>query len=58
MKAAGLFLLFAGFAIVTSAFVLLSPNAPRALFAAAGIATQIVGLYLAFRAHYTLSEGH
>jgi membrane-bound ClpP family serine protease len=58
MKAAGLFLLFAGFAIVMSALVMLSPNAPRGLFIAAGIATQVLGLFLTFRAHYTQSEGH
>jgi NADH:ubiquinone oxidoreductase subunit 6 (subunit J) len=58
MKAAGLFLLFAGFAIVLSAFILLSPNAPRAVFVMAGIAIQILGLFLTFRAHYTLEEGH
>lgn len=57
MKAAGLFLLFAGFAIVMSAFVMLSQNAPRGLFVAAGFAIQVLGLFLTFRAHYTPSEG-
>jgi hypothetical protein len=56
MKAAGLFLLFAGFAIVLSAFVILPSNAPRAGFVVAGIAVQILGLGLTFRAHYTLGE--
>ena len=58
MKAAGFFLLFAGFAIVLSTFVLLSSNAPRAVFVLAGIAVQLLGLVLTFRAHHTLDEGH
>ncbi len=57
MKAAGLFLLFAGFAIVLSAFVLLSSSAPRVLFVWAGIAVQVIGLVLTFRSHITLDEG-
>jgi hypothetical protein len=56
MKVAGFFLLIAGLAIVLSAFVLLSPNAPRGVFVLAGIAIQILGVLLAFRAHYTLEE--
>jgi hypothetical protein len=58
MKAAGLLLLFAGFAIVLSALVVLPPNAPRGAFVLAGIAVQIIGLGLTFRAHYTLGEEH
>ena len=58
MKAAGFLLLFAGFAIVLSTFVLLPLNAPRSGFVLAGIAVQVLGLVLAFRAHYTLDEGH
>jgi hypothetical protein len=58
MKAAGLFLLFAGFAIVLSTFVLLAVNAPRGAFVAAGIVMQIIGLVLTFRSHLTLDEGH
>ena len=41
-----------------SAFVLLAANAPRGAFVLSGIAVQVLGLILAFRAHYTLSEGH
>ena len=58
MKVAGFLLLFAGFAIVLSTFVLLSSNAPLVVFVLSGIAVQILGLVLAFRAHYTLGEGH
>jgi hypothetical protein len=58
MKAAGLFLLFAGFAIVPSTFVLLSSNAPQGAFVLSGIAVQLLGLVLTFRAHYTLDERH
>jgi protein-S-isoprenylcysteine O-methyltransferase Ste14 len=58
MKAAGLFMLFAGFAIVMSAFVLLPVASPRSLFVTAGIVIQLVGLFLAFRAHYTLGGSH
>lgn len=56
MKATGLFMLFAGFAIVLSAFVLLSPGAPRILFVLAGIAVQLLGLVLTFRSHLELEE--
>jgi hypothetical protein len=56
MKAAGLFLLFAGFAIVLSAFVLLSSSSPRNLFVWAGMAVQLIGLVLTFRSHITLDE--
>jgi hypothetical protein len=58
MKFAGLLLLFAGFAIVLSAFVLLSGNAPRGGFVLAGIAVQILGLGLTFRSHITPHEEH
>jgi hypothetical protein len=57
MKAAGLFLLFAGFTIVLSAFVLLSPSAPRVPFVLAGVAVQLLGLVLTFRSHLDLDEG-
>jgi membrane-bound ClpP family serine protease len=57
MKAAGLFLLIAGFVLVVSALVLLSPNAPRGAFVVAGIAVQILGLALTFRAHLSPDEG-
>jgi NADH:ubiquinone oxidoreductase subunit 6 (subunit J) len=57
MKVAGLFLLFAGFVLVSSALVLLPPNAPRGAFVLAGIAVQILGLVLTFRAHLSPDEG-
>ncbi len=57
MKAAGLFLLFAGFTIVMSALLVLSPNSPRGAFVAAGIVIQILGLSLTFYAHYSEGEG-
>lgn len=57
MKVAGLLLLFAGFAIVLSAFVLLALNAPRGVFVAAGMVVQLLGLILTFRSHITLDEG-
>jgi hypothetical protein len=57
MKAAGILLLFAGFAIVKGALVLLSANAPRGGFVVAGIAVQVLGLVLTFRSHLTLDEG-
>ncbi len=57
MKAAGLLLLFAGFAIVLSVFVLLPSNAPRGVFIVAGMAVQFLGLILTFRSHITLDEG-
>jgi hypothetical protein len=56
MKAAGLLLLCAGFAIVLSALVVLSTSAPRGAFVLAGLAVQTLGLILTFRAHYTLGE--
>ena len=56
MKAVGLLLLSAGFAIVLSVFLLLSTSAPRGAFVLAGIAVQMLGLILTFRAHYTLDE--
>jgi hypothetical protein len=58
MKAAGLLLLFAGFAIVMTTLILLSPNAPRGPFVLAGMAVQILGLVLTFRSHVTAAEGH
>ncbi len=57
MKAAGIFLLFAGFAIVLSTFMLLSANAPHVPFVCAGIAVQLLGLVLTFRSHLNLDEG-
>jgi multisubunit Na+/H+ antiporter MnhB subunit len=55
MKAAAIFLLCAGFAIVAAALALLAPGAARSAFAMTGLAVQIFGLLLAFSAHYTLN---
>jgi hypothetical protein len=56
MKAVGLLLLCAGFAIVLTAFALLSTGAPRGGFVVAGIAVQTLGLMLTFYAHRTGDE--
>jgi protein-S-isoprenylcysteine O-methyltransferase Ste14 len=56
MKAIGLLLLCAGFAIVLCAFVLLSNSAFRGAFVLTGIMIQALGLILTFRAHYTMDE--
>ncbi len=58
MKAAGIFLLFAGFILMPSALLLVPAGAGRTGFALAGIAVQLFGLALAFRGHYTLDEEH
>jgi len=57
MKAAGLLLLFAGFAIVFSALALLPLKAPVRAFVGAGMVIQLFGLILTFRSHLTLDEG-
>lgn len=49
-------MLFAGFAIVLSAFVLLPAVAARDAFVLAGIAVQILGLGLSFRSHMAQDE--
>ncbi len=56
MKAAGLFLLLAGFGIVLCTFVVLPSSAPRAAFALAGVGVQVLGLGLTFRAHMAPDE--
>jgi hypothetical protein len=58
MKVAGFLLMCAGFAIVLCTFLLLSTSAPRGAFVLAGIAVQVMGLVLVFRAHITLDEEH
>lgn len=58
MKAIGLLLLFAGFSIVLSTFVMLSASAPRGAFVVAGVAVQVLGLVLTFRSHLAPNEGH
>jgi hypothetical protein len=56
MKAAGILLLVAGLGIVKGALILLPVTAPRAPFALAGIAVQILGLVLIFRSHMNWNE--
>jgi hypothetical protein len=51
MKLAGLLLLVAGWVIVVGALLLLAAAAPRAAFALAGIAVQMLGLVLTARSH-------
>jgi len=51
MKAAGILLLLAGLAIVKSALIILPVHAPRGGFVVAGIAVQLLGLGLLFRAY-------
>jgi len=45
------FLLLSGCGLVVAAIVLLGADAARAAFALAGLAVQIAGLVLLFRAH-------
>ena len=56
MKAAGMLLLLAGFAIVLCSFILLAAGSLRAVFVLAGIAVELLGLGISFRAHYLLGE--
>jgi hypothetical protein len=54
MKLIALFLLLAGWIIVLAAVALMESAAPRAAFALAGAAVQILGLGLLVRAHMPL----
>jgi hypothetical protein len=54
MKLIALFLLLAGWIIVLAAVALMGSAAPRAAFAVAGAAVQILGLGLLVRAHMPL----
>jgi hypothetical protein len=51
MKALGFLMLLAGWFLVLSATVLFAAPALRGAFVLAGIAVEVVGLTLAFRAH-------
>ena len=51
MKVAGFLLLLAGWGIVLSALILLRSVPPEVAFVLAGLAVELVGLVLAFRAH-------
>jgi hypothetical protein len=52
MKLVGLLLLIAGFAIVFSAFVLLSAVSAQTIFVLAGVIVELIGLGFVFRAQY------
>jgi hypothetical protein len=54
MKLIALFLLLAGWIIVLAAVALMESAGPRAAFALAGAAVQILGLALLVRAHMPL----
>jgi membrane-bound ClpP family serine protease len=56
MKIAGFLLLAAGWVIVTATLFLLNASGPRAAFALAGIALQVLGLILAVRAHRVMES--
>lgn len=56
MKILAFLMLAAGWIICLAALQLLSAPAPRAIFLYAGLAVEILGLILAFRAH-TLPRG-
>lgn len=56
MKLAGFLLLVAGWTIVLAALVLLASAPLRSVFVFAGLATQVLGLSLAFRAHLIARE--
>jgi hypothetical protein len=51
MKAAGFCLLPAGWLLVLSALVLLKPGSSRGVFIVAGLAVEILGLWLVIHAH-------
>jgi len=50
MKLAGFLLLFFGFAITLATFFLLSSSSARGAFVLSGIAIEIIGIVLVFRA--------
>lgn len=51
MKLLGFFLLFAGWALVIAAVVLLGQVAPRTIFVLSGLGVEIIGLVLVARSH-------
>ncbi|MGO9231285.1 MAG: hypothetical protein ACLQKA_19015 [Bryobacteraceae bacterium] len=56
MRLAGLLLLVAGWAIVLAAFLMLGATAARAVFVAAGVAIEMLGLGLLARSHVSVRE--
>lgn len=51
MKLAGFLLLFAGWAIVVAAVILLIPPSARVIFVLAGVGVEIMGLTLVIRSN-------
>jgi hypothetical protein len=51
MKLAGFLLLFAGWAIVVAAVILLIPPSARVIFVLAGVGVEIIGLTLVIRSN-------
>lgn len=56
MKAVGFLLLVAGWFLVLAALEMLSATTPRALFVLAGLAIEVLGLVLVFRANLPQDE--
>lgn len=56
MKAVGFLLLVAGWFLVLAALEMLGAATPRALFVIAGVAVEVLGLVLVFRANLQQSE--
>lgn len=56
MKIAGFLLLLSGWFLVLSALVLLREPSPQALFVLLGIAVEVFGLAMVFRAHLIHKE--
>jgi hypothetical protein len=56
MKIAGFLLLFSGLFLVLSALVLLRELSPLALFVLLGMAVELLGLVMVFRAHLPPKE--
>lgn len=56
MKIAGFLLLVSGLFLVLSALVLLRESSPQALFVLLGIAVEVLGLAMVFRAHLLRKE--
>ncbi len=51
LRIAGLLLLVAGWVLVLSALVMLTAFTPRAMFVAAGLAVELLGMALAVRSY-------
>jgi hypothetical protein len=56
MKLAGILFLLAGWMIVLSALELLRPGTALIAFVLAGVAVELMGLFLLFRSHLRLPE--